>query len=220
MHRSIKSSTCHLVRHWQANVLLTMLTLVLGSGNALAAVDDLTALSLEQLMDVSVSSASRFEQKVSKIASSVTVISREEIQQHGWRTLAQALRSVPGFYIHYDRNYDYIGARGFARPQDYNSRILLLIDGYRTNDPLYDQAYVGSEQLLDIDLVERIEVVRGPGSSVYGGNAIFGVVNIITRAASEINGFESAAGWASHHSREGRLTYGRRAENGVELLAS
>ncbi|HNH24649.1 MAG TPA: TonB-dependent receptor [Accumulibacter sp.] len=166
------------------------------------------------------SSASRFEQKVSKIASSVTVISREEIQQHGWRTLAQALRSVPGFYIHYDRNYDYIGARGFARPQDYNSRILLLIDGYRTNDPLYDQAYVGSEQLLDIDLVERIEVVRGPGSSVYGGNAIFGVVNIITRAASEINGFESAAGWASHHSREGRLTYGRRAENGVELLAS
>ena len=93
MHRSIKSSTCHLVRHWQANVLLTMLTLVLGSGNALAAVDDLTALSLEQLMDVSVSSASRFEQKVSKIASSVTVISREEIQQHGWRTLAQG---VPG----------------------------------------------------------------------------------------------------------------------------
>ncbi|HNI74492.1 MAG TPA: hypothetical protein PLX65_13375, partial [Accumulibacter sp.] len=60
--------------------MLTMLTLVLGSGNALAAVDDLTALSLEQLMDVSVSSASRFEQKVSKIASSVTVISREEIQ--------------------------------------------------------------------------------------------------------------------------------------------
>ncbi len=211
-------SSC-LANRWRLAVLPISLALAGWNCRALAD-EELISLSLEQLMDVTVSSASRFEQKISKVASAVTVITRDEIQQHGWRTLAEALRSVPGFYIHNDRNYDYIGMRGFARPQDFNSRILLLLDDQRINDPLYDQAKVGSEQLLDLDLVERIEVVRGPGSSVYGGNAIFGVINVITRTARQVDGFEAAAGWASHHTRSGRLSFGGRSENGFELLAS
>lgn len=215
--RSITASR----RQWRGNISL-LVVLLAGLPRSVLAVagDELTELSLEQLMDVSIVSASRFTQKASEVASAVTVITRAEIQQYGWRNIAEALRSVPGFFIHNGRDYDYIGARGFARPQDYNSRVLLLIDGYRTNDSLYDMAYVGTEQLIDIDLVERIEVVRGPGSSVYGGNALFGVINVITRTAEQIDGVEVGAGLASYNSRAGRVTYGGRSKNGVELVAS
>ncbi len=181
---------------------------------------DLNELSLEQLLDLTIVSASRFRQKVSEVPSAVTVVTRADIQQYGWRTLAEAVRSVPGFYVHADRSYNYVGARGFARPQDYNSRVLLLIDGQRTNDAVYDMAYVGSESLIDIDLVERIEVVRGPGSSVYGGNALFGVINVITRTGARIDGVELATAWSSFNTVYGRATYGKRADNGGEVVAS
>lgn len=181
---------------------------------------DLAELSLEQLLDIPIVSASRFAQKVSEAPAAVTVITRDEIRQYGWRTLAEALRGVRGFYIHGDRDYDFVGVRGFARPQDYNSRLLLLIDGLRTNDVVYDQAYIGSDALLDLDLVDHIEIVRGPGSSVYGGNALFGVVNIITRTAAQISGVELGARYSSFNTKEGRATLGKRLDNGVELLAS
>lgn len=177
-------------------------------------------LSLEQLLNVEIVSAAKFNQKASEVASAVTVITRREIQEHGWRTIADVLRSVPGYFTHYDRAYDYIGARGFARPQDYNSRVLLLVDGQRTNDPIYDTAYVGSEQLIDLALVERIEVVRGPGSSVYGGNAVFGVINLITRKPDDIDGTELDIGAGSHRARYGRLTYGQRLASGAGVVAS
>ena len=98
--------------------------------------------------------------------------------------------------------------------------LYLLIDGQRTNDAIYDSAYVGTEQLIDIDLVERIEVVRGPGSSVYGGNALFGVINIITRTAQQIDGVELGASYASFNTLDGRATYGKRLDNGAEVVAS
>lgn len=206
-------------------VCLIALLLAMAQQGAQAS-QDLTDLPLEQLMneskliDASIVGASRFRQRVSTTPSAVTVISREDIQQYGWRTVAEAVRSVPGFYVHSDRSYNYIGTRGFARPQDYNSRVLLLIDGQRTNDAVYDTAYVGSEQLIDIDLVERIEVVRGPGSSVYGGNALFGVINIITRTAQQIDGVEIGAAYSSFSTVYGRATYGKRLDNGAEIVAS
>jgi iron complex outermembrane receptor protein len=186
---------------------------------ALAA-QELTELSLEQLLDVPIVSASKFAQKVSEAPSAVTVITRDDIRQYGWRTVSEVLRSVRGFFVHYDRAYEYVGVRGFARPQDYNSRLLLLIDGYRTNDPLYDMAYVGTDAVLDLDLVDRIEIVRGPGSSVYGGNALFGVINIVTRGAAQIDGVELGARYSSFNTREGRATLGKRFDNGAELVAS
>ncbi|WP_374681777.1 TonB-dependent receptor plug domain-containing protein [Accumulibacter sp.] len=204
---------------WPLNACLIALLLT-AAQQAARADQELTELSLEQLMDVTIVSAAKFSQRLSEVPSAVTVISRGDIQQYGWRTLAEALRSVPGFYIHSDRTYAYIGARGFARPQDYNSRMLLLIDGQRTNDAIYDMAYVGSEQLIDLDLVDRIEVVRGPGSSVYGGNALFGVINVITRTAQQIDGLEVAASYASFDTVYGSATYGKRLDNGAEVVAS
>ncbi len=168
----------------------------------------------------SVYSASRFEQKVTEAPASVTVVTRQEIRAYGHRTLADILQSVPGFYATYDRNYNYVGVRGFGRPGDYNSRVLLLIDGHRVNDQVYDTAPIGTEFPLDIDLIERVEIVRGPSSSVYGANAFFGVVNVITRRGDDIKGAELSGDAGSFNTYKGRATYGNRFENGFEGVAS
>ncbi|WUR15461.1 TonB-dependent receptor [[Empedobacter] haloabium] len=183
--------------------------------------DDLTALPLEQLLQVPmVTSASRFEQPVSDAPSAVVVLTARDIREHGWRTLADALASVPGLYVTQDRNYSYLGARGFLRPGDYDSRFLLLIDGVRLNDAVYDQALIGNEGLLDMDLVARIEYVPGPGAAVYGSNALFGVINVITKAGSALAGAQASATLAGAGERRVRASYGWHAQNGDDLLLS
>lgn len=153
-----------------------------------AQAQDLTALPLEQLMELEVYSASKFVQRASEAPSSVTVITAADIRAYGWRSFADVLRSVRGVYASYDRNYTYLGARGFLRPGDYNTRFLLQIDGNRINDAMFDSAPMGAEFPLDLELIERIEYVPGPGSSVYGANAFFGVINVITRRARDVEG--------------------------------
>jgi iron complex outermembrane receptor protein len=145
---------------------------------------DLGGLSLEDLAKMQVDSvygASKFLQQASDAPASVTVVTAEEIQRYGYRTLADVLRSVRGFYVIYDRNYTYVSVRGFSRPGDYNARILFLLDGHRVNDNVYDGAYVGSEFPVDVDLIERIEIIRGPHSSAYGTGAFAAVINAITK---------------------------------------
>jgi outer membrane receptor for ferrienterochelin and colicins len=92
----------------------------------------------------SVIGASKYEQKVTEAPSSVSIITSSEIKKYGYRTLADILRGVTSFFVTYDRNYSYVGVRGFGRPGDYNTRILLLIDGHRTNDNVYDSAMIGT----------------------------------------------------------------------------
>ena len=180
---------------------------------------DLTELPLEQLLRIEVYSASRFAQDPLQAPSAVSVITREDIRSFGFRTLADALASLRGNYLTYDRNYRYLGVRGFSRPGDYNSRILLLVDGYAVNDGVYNQAPIGLEFPLDLNLVERIEFVPGPASSLYGSNAFFGVVNVVTRTAAEV-GTEASA-YAQSGSGSGlRASYGRRYDSGLEMLLS
>jgi iron complex outermembrane receptor protein len=181
---------------------------------------DLMQMSIEELLSVEVYSASKFSQKITEAPSAVTIITAADIKSYGYRTLADILSSVRGIYTTYDRNYRYVGVRGFNRPGDYNSRILVLVDGYRINEPIYDTALAGTEFFLDIGLIERVEVVRGPGSSVYGSNAVFGVVNIITKRGGSYGGSEASASVASFGGIDGWLTYGRLFDNGAELLLS
>ena len=145
---------------------------------------NLKDLSLEELMDVQVRtvySASKRTQTLAEAPASVTIITADEIRKYGYRTLADILQSVRGFFVTYDRNYDYLGVRGFGRTGDYNSRVLLMVDGHRINDNVYDSAAIGTEFILDVDLIDRVEIVRGPASALYGSNAFFGVINVITR---------------------------------------
>lgn len=139
---------------------------------------------LEDLLDMRVLSAARRVQTSAEAPSIVKIITAREIRSLGWRTLGEALASLPGLNITYDRSYSYLGVRGFGRPGDFTSRVLLMIDGQPVNDGIYDQASIGSEFPVDMALVDRIEFVPGAGSVMYGGNALLAVVNVITRAGA------------------------------------
>ncbi len=168
----------------------------------------------------SVFGASKYEQKPSEAPASVSIITADEIEKYGYRTLADILRSVRGFYATNDRNYTYLGARGYDRPGDYNSRELLLIDGHRVNDDIYDSALFGTESLVDVGMIDRVEVIRGPSSSLYGTSAVLAVINIITRSGRSLKGTEIAADAASYGTGKGRVSYGNKFANGAELFAT
>ena len=180
---------------------------------------DLGEASLEELANITVYTASRHIQKATEAPSSVTVVTRDEIQKYGYRTLADILRSVRGFDITYDRNFTYAGVRGINRPETYNSRVLLLIDGHRINNNIYEQAMLGTEFPLDVDLIERVEVVRGPSSSLYGTSAFFAVINVITRKAQELSGWELSFEPASFGTYKGRASYGGKYQ-GMDMVLS
>lgn len=167
---------------------------------------------------MTVSSASKFSQSSREAPSSVEVISREDIRRHGWRTLTEVFSSLTGTYIANDRVYDYGGARGFLVPGDLNTRFLVMIDGQRINDNIYEQAAFSEEFPLDLALVERVEYVPGPGSSIYGSNAIFGVVNVITRRAEEMSPLTLASRFTQDGWGEARATFVRRFESGASFL--
>jgi len=201
--------------------------LLVGASAAGAAEQDMTELSLEELSDmkvyspeVRVYSASKFTQKLSKAPSNVTVITAAEIKAFGYRKLIDILRSIPGLYATYDRNYDFLGVRGFERPGDYNSRILLLLDGIRLNENVYNQAALGTENIIDVDLIDRVEWIPGPGSSIYGNKAFFGVVSIISKHGTNYRAAEASADVGSANTYKTRATYGQAFDSGLELLLS
>ena len=189
------------------------------SACALAAMPDVTDLSdfaLEDLLHVNVASASRFSQSVSEAPATVTVIGEEELRQRGYRNLAEALVTVPGVYSSNDRGYTSLGVRGFNRPGDYGTRVLLLTDGSRRNDPLYDQALFGHEAPIEMDWVKRLEFVSGPASAVYGSNALFGTVNAIMLDGRDINGARVTLDTGSNDSKRLGLVAGQRLDGDRE----
>ena len=197
--------------------LLTSLAL---AATAIAQQDakDLSEASLEELSNIQVYSASKHLQSASEAPASVTVVTADEIQKYGYRNLADILRSVPGFYVTYDRDYTFVGVRGFGRLGDWNSRILVLIDGHRTNNNVLGQAMLGNEFLVDVDMIGRVEIVFGPSSSLYGANAFFAVINVITRTVKDVKDWELSFQTGSFGTNEGRATYGHQFQNlGVVL---
>ncbi|PYM66193.1 MAG: hypothetical protein DMD79_03320 [Candidatus Rokuibacteriota bacterium] len=184
---------------------------------------DLTEMSLEALMTLQVASvygASKYLQKETDAPGLVTIVTAEEIQRYGYRTLADILRSVPGLTVTSDRNYTYLGVRGFGRPGDYNTRVLLLVDGHRLNDNIYDNAPLGTDFPLDVDLIDRVEVIQGPSSSLYGTNAFFAVVSVITKRAPQVANGELSGSVGSYDSYKARGTYGATLANGLEVMLS
>ena len=181
--------------------------------------EDLGDASLQELGNIQIYSASKHLQDARDAPSSVTVVTAEEIQEYGYRSLADILENVRGFYITYDRDYSYVGVRGFGRLGDWNSRVLILVDGHRTNNNILGQAMVGTEFLVDVDLIDRVEIIRGPSSSLYGADAFFAVINVITRKAPKLKGVELSFAPGSFASYQGRATYGG-VYRGVDMLLS
>ena len=207
-------------------VLLSLLTLF-SAPRALAQkkgdTPNLLDMSIEDLMSIEIDSvygASGFKQKVTEAPASVTIITSDEIQKYGYRTLADILRNVRGFYVSYDRNYSYLGVRGYGPAGDYNSRIAVLIDGHRLNENIFDAALIGTEFPLDVDLIDRVEVIRGPNSSLYVASAFLGVINIITKRGRDAQKVSVAGEVASYGTYQGRISYGNKFNHGLEVLLS
>ena len=182
--------------------------------------EELSDFSLEQLLDIEVFTASKFNQKMSEAPSRVTVITAQNIREQGYRHLKDILNSVVGLYTTYDRNYSYLGVRGFGIPGDYNTRVLLLLDGVRVNDNVYDSLVLDFDGIVNVDLIQRVEFSSGAGSSIYGANAFFGVINIITKDGDAINGAQVSLDVMNDSGRKFRLSAGKIFENEVEMLFS
>lgn len=133
-----------------------------------------------------VTAASRQTQAVEDAPASVTLISAEEIRAFGYQSLYDALGGTRGIYQSNDRVYEYLGVRGFSRQGDYGNRLLTTLDGHSLNDDQLGASYVGSDFAPDLMDVERIEMVRGPGSALYGSSAFFGVLNVVTRERESV----------------------------------
>jgi outer membrane receptor for ferrienterochelin and colicins len=184
---------------------------------------DLMDMSLEDLMKVEIDSvygASKYKQKVSAAPASITIITAEEIKRYGYRTLADILRDVPGFYATYDRSYSYLGVRGFGRPGDYNTRILLMVDGHRINDNVDDQAFIGEDFPINVNLIDRVEVIRGPNSSLYVASALLGIVNIVTKPERNLQGITVSEEMGTYGTYKSNASYGRQFKNGLRMLLS
>lgn len=187
-----------------------------GATLPVASTGDLAQMSLEDLLHVEVQGASRFSQPLADSPASVAVIDRRELTHQGYRNLSEALSSLPGIYVSNDRNYSYLGVRGFNRPGDYNSRVLLLTDGARRNDALYDQAHVGNESPVEIDWVKRLEFVYGPASAVYGANALYGIANAVMLEGGDVNGARLTADVTSGQGRRIGLVAGRQIDSELD----
>ena len=181
---------------------------------------DLTRLPFEQLLDMEVVTASTIARQVSSAPSAVSIVTADDIRSYGYRTLGQVLESMRGLWVTNDRAYSYLGGRGYGRPGDFTGRIMLTIDGTQVNDNVYDSAFFDTAALLDTALIDRVEYVSGSGSAVYGNNAFLGIVNVVTKRGREFDGLQVAGEAASYQSRAARMTYGKRFDNGAEVLVS
>ncbi len=168
--------------------------------------DDLSNLSVEDLMNVEVTSVSKKEQKVSDTAAAIYVITQEDIRRSGANNIPDLLRMVPGLNVaQINANVWAISARGFDG--EFSNRLLVMLDGRSVYIPTFSGTFWDVLN-LPLENIERIEVIRGPGGATWGANAVDGVINIITKKASETRGGMVVAGGGSLDQGFGTAQYG------------
>ncbi|MFA7349274.1 MAG: TonB-dependent receptor [Methylotenera sp.] len=200
--------------------MLTATTQVLAEDADVRNQGDLTQIPIEQLVTMNVQSASKIANQISIAPSAVSIVTAEDIKAYGYHTLAEILESMRGLYITNDRAYSFLGGRGFGRPGDFTGRIMLLLDGSQINNNIYNSAGLVYTGIIDPSMIERVEYVSGPGSAVYGNNAFFGIINIITKQGHDINGLQVVGEVSSYGGRDAKINYGKRLDNGAEVLFS
>lgn len=177
-------------------------------------------MSLDSLLNVKINAAAKYEQTAGEAPASVTIITSDDIDHYGYRTLSDVLNSVRGFYTSYDRNYAYVGVRGFGRPTDYDDRNLLLLDGHTINENVFGSASIGTELGIDLKGLERIEIVRGPGSALYGAGAMFSVINLITKKGKTIDGIQLYEEAGSYGNYSGSMLFGKELNENLDVSCS
>ncbi len=170
------------------------------------AAQDLTTTSIEDLMNIDVTSVSKKDQKLSQVAAAIYVISQEDIHRSGATNIPDLLRMVPGLDVaQIDSNTWAISARGFNG--QFADKLLVLIDGRAVYTPLFGGVNWDTTD-MPLEDIERIEVTRGPGGSVWGANAVNGVINIITKPTQETRGGMAMGGGGTHDQAFGTIQYG------------
>ncbi len=167
---------------------------------------DLSQASLEDLMNIPVTTVSKKEQKLSKVPAAVFVITQEDIRRSGATNIPDLLRLAPGVDVaRVDANRWAISIRGFS--DQHANKVLVLVDGISVYDPTVTGVFW---DMVDVPLedIDRIEIIRGPGGTIWGANAVNGVINIITKKASVTRGGLIAAGAGNEDQAQGLVQYG------------
>jgi iron complex outermembrane recepter protein len=195
--------------HRKILVFAAIATLVLPGFPTHAQSTDLTQTSLEDLMNVKVTSVSRREQTTSQAAAAIFVISREDIRRSGALNIPTLLRMVPGLDVaQIDASKWAVSARGFNG--QYSDKLLVLVDGRTVYSPIFAAVFWDSQN-VPLDTIERIEVIRGPGAAIWGTNAVNGVINIITRSAADTQGGFISGGADNTRTGPETIVYGGKA---------
>jgi len=190
----------------RALVQLIMLAVLCEVGIGQASPQDLTKVNLEDLMNMEVTSVSKKEQKMSKTASAVFVITAEDIARSGANNIPDLLLIVPGVEVAQINSSKWaISIRGFNG--QYSNKLLVLVDGRTVYTPMLSGVFWDAQD-VPLDNIDRIEVIRGPGATVWGANAVNGVINIITKKASDTQGGLLTAGGGSYEHGFGAARFG------------
>ncbi|MGB8477157.1 MAG: TonB-dependent receptor [Candidatus Acidiferrum sp.] len=167
---------------------------------------DLTKVSIEDLMNMAVTSASKKEQKLSRVAAAIFVITQEDIRRSGATNIPDLLRMVPGLQVAQINGDTWaITARGFDG--QYSNKLLVLVDGRTVYSPIFSGVYWDA-QTVPLEDIDRIEVIRGPGATVWGANAVNGVINITTKKASDTQGGMLTGGGGTYEQGFGTARFG------------
>lgn len=198
------------------NVILSSLisSCLLGTPvQANESVEDYLDMPLEDLLSLEVISVSKKKQRLSEVAAAVFVITQDDIRRSGVTSIPEALRMAPGIQVgRIDANKWAISSRGFNT--QFANKLLVMIDGRTVYTPSYSGVYWDAQDTL-LEDIERIEVIRGPGATVWGANAVNGVINIITKLASETQGGLLVAGAGNEEKAFASLRYGSEIGNGA-----
>jgi iron complex outermembrane receptor protein len=153
---------------------------------------------------------SKHAESVSETPATVTVLGREEIERYGFRTIADVLNFASlGNFTYSDRRYDFVGGRGLFFFEDFNTRILVMLNGHPLNEPWNNFAGVGREMVVPLSLAERIEIIYGPSSLLYGGYSLYGIVNVVTQNGEGAPGTRLRVSGGSWKTGEAVASYGR-----------
>ncbi|MGB4293175.1 MAG: TonB-dependent receptor [Bacteroidales bacterium] len=177
-------------------------------------------MPLSELFSQEIITSSKYTQTLPEAASSISVIQYDEIKDFNFSTLAEVLNTRSGFYLSNDRNYIYAGSRGFSRPTDYNNRIVVLVNGHVINEVVYGASFI--EHILGInpDDIEKIEIIKGPGTSIYGTGAMLNTINIIPKDGASGKGLRATIEKGSFGLHAASVSFGTKTRTGNVFIAA
>jgi outer membrane cobalamin receptor len=201
-----------------------VLTLILMGFNTFAKpgdsseIEELRGKTLEELMNIKITSASKQPDKISEIPASAVIITREDIQNYGYATLEEILESVPGFYQVDDWQAEgtSFGVRGFWT-NTWNRNIAILVNGVRQNDD-FNSTTTFATLNVPVEAIKKIEIVRGPMAVIYGSGAFFGVVNIVTNEVAHTEQTETVSASIGSNNSYGVFASSEGSENDYQYV--